>query len=121
MERRIRGDNISVVVRARPLSRYEEARGLFECIEVDADGKRLEDPEPAIEGGDWEPLEELQAQNDIADAGLNMPVYQPPPAPGVMKLRLWLVGILSGLSVLLAGFLWWIYRPAPFSSGASEA
>lgn len=90
-------------------------------LRFNADGKRLEDPEPAIEGGDWEPLEELQAQNDIADAGLNMPVYQPPPAPGVMKLPLWLVGILSGLSVLLAGFLWWIYRPAPFSSGASEA
>lgn len=90
-------------------------------LRFNADGKRLEDPEPAIEGGDWEPLEELQAQNDIADAGLNMPVYQPPPAPDVMKLPLWLVGILSGLSVLLAGFLGWIYRPAPFSSGASEA
>ena len=74
-----------------------------------------------FERGDWEPLEELQAQNDIADAGLNMPVYQPPPAPEVMKLLLWLVGILSGLSVLLAGFLAWIWRPAPFSSGAREA
>lgn len=90
-------------------------------LRFNADGKRLEDPEPAIEGGDWEPLEELQAQNDIADVGLNMPVYQPPPAPEVMKLPWWLVGILSGLSLSLAGVLGWIYRPAPFSPGAGEA
>ncbi len=90
-------------------------------LRFNADGKRLEDPEPGPEGGDWEPLEELEAQNDIAGAELSMPVYQPPPAPEALKLPLWLVGILSLLSVSLAGVLAWIYRPAPLSTGIAEA
>ena len=54
-ERRVRGGNISVVVRARPLSHDEEARGLYECIRVDTDGKHLVvlDPDDKMGGLDY--------------------------------------------------------------------
>jgi len=78
MERRIRGGNISVVVRARPLSRYEEARGLSECIEVDADGKRLVvlDPDDKMGGLDYLRLDRSRSTTYAFDRALGPEVTQ---------------------------------------------
>ena len=78
MERRIRGGNISVVVRARPLSHYEETRGLSECIEVDADGKRLVvlDPDDKMGGLDYLRLDRSRSTTYAFDRALGPEVTQ---------------------------------------------
>ena len=77
-ERRVRGSNISVVVRARPLSHAEEARGLHMCIEVDTDGKHLAvlDPDDKMGGLDYLRLDKHRSRAYAFDRSLGPEVTQ---------------------------------------------
>ena len=77
-ERRVRGGNISVVVRARPLSHDEEARGLYECIRVDTDGKHLVvlDPDDKMGGLDYLRLDRNRSTTYAFDRSLGPEVTQ---------------------------------------------
>ena len=77
-EKRVRGGNISVVVRARPLSNDEEARGLHECIEVDTDGKHLvvQDPDDKMGGLDYLRLDRNRSTAYAFDRSLGPAVTQ---------------------------------------------
>ena len=72
------GSNISVVVRARPLSHAEVLRGSFPCIAVDTDGKHVAvlDPDDKMGGLDYLRLDKHRDRKYAFDRSLGPEVTQ---------------------------------------------
>ncbi len=94
--------------------------GMPVTLRYDAAGAMLNIPEPEPAAVEAPVAESLPASQTAA---MNTPVEQTPAAteaaaPQVPLIPIWFVALISVLNLLLAGFVWWMFKPTPLNISA---